>query len=243
MRTHTYFISDMHLGLPLYDKDERERRVVRWLDSVMSSATDVYLLGDVFDFWWEYKYVVPRGHVRFLGKLAELTDSGVNVHFFVGNHDLWMKDYLTRECGVSIHHKPLELRIGDKNFFVAHGDRLGKSPSLLQRIFSCRFLQRLYSMLHPRWGLAIGFTWSKLSRRSRDVSAPWRGENEQLFRLSTKMAQSKKVDYFVLGHRHTPVQADLPNGAQLFILGDWLTGSSYAVFDGEKLEMKEFETM
>jgi UDP-2,3-diacylglucosamine hydrolase len=242
MRTYTYFISDMHLGLPLYDKDERERRVVRWLDSVKPSATDIYLLGDIFDFWWEYKYVVPRGYVRFLGKLAELTDCGVKIHLFAGNHDLWVKNYLTQECGVSIHHSSQELRIGSKTFFLAHGDRLGKTLTPLQRFFSNRLLQRLFSMLHPRWGFAIGYAWSKLSRQSRGIFIPWRGENEQQFQLSAEMAQRKKIDYFVLGHRHTPLQADLPNGAQLFVLGDWLIGSSYAEFDGEKLELKEFET-
>jgi UDP-2,3-diacylglucosamine hydrolase len=244
MQKHVYFLSDTHFGLSLYNPPEREKRVVRFLDAVKNTASDIYLLGDIFDFWWEYKTVVPKGYVRFLGKLAELTDSGVNVHFFTGNHDLWAKDYLTQECGVKIYREPLELRMGNKTFFLAHGDRLGDGisvkPTLQQRIFSNRFLMRLYSLLHPRWGLAFGYAWSRQSRRGRDAFSPWQGKNERLFQLTEKIAQHKKFDYLILGHRHTPLQMNLPNNTQLFILGDWLIGSSYAEFDGEKLELKEF---
>ncbi|MDR1226193.1 MAG: UDP-2,3-diacylglucosamine diphosphatase [Prevotellaceae bacterium] len=245
MQKHTYFLSDMHLGLPLYNPAEREKKVVRFLDSVKNTAGDIYLLGDVFDFWWEYKYVVPKGYVRFLGKLAELTDSGVNIHFFVGNHDLWIKNYLAYECSVKIYHKPEEITIGNKIFFLAHGDRLGNGievkPTMLQRVFANRFLQWLYSTIHPRWGLAFGYTWSKHSRLSKEVSTPWRGKDELLFRLATKMAERSKVDYFIFGHRHTPVQMDLPNRAKLLILSDWITGCTYAEFDGNNIELKEFK--
>jgi len=244
MRTHTYFISDMHLGLPLYDKAERERKVVRWLDSVKSTAKEIYLLGDVFDFWWEYKHVVPRGFVRFLGKLAELTDSGVSIYLIIGNHDLWIRDYLTQECGVKVYHKPQEVRIGSKTFFLAHGDGLGKQDKaykVLRKIFTNRPLQKLYSMLHPYWGMGFGHIWSKSSRLYKGVAIPFAGERENLFQLAAQKSAQEKIDYFIFGHRHTPVLVELPSGAQMAILSDWIVGSTYADFDGEKLELKTFE--
>ncbi|MDR1416134.1 MAG: UDP-2,3-diacylglucosamine diphosphatase [Prevotellaceae bacterium] len=247
MQKHTYFIADMHLGLPLYDPAERERKVVRWLDSIKDSAAAVYVLGDAFDFWWEYKYVVPRGHVRFLGKLAELTDSGVAVHYFTGNHDLWARSYLHEECGVTMHSAPTEeVTLGGKIFFLAHGDRLGSGApaalTLLQRIFTSRLLQRMFAMLHPRWAFAFGYAWSKKNRLSRGIAVPFRGEEEVQYKFAAKMAQHKKIDYFVFGHRHTPIAVELPNSsAQLVLLSDWITGSTYADFDGEKLALRNFE--
>lgn len=245
MRTHTFFISDMHLGLSLYGEAERERKVVRWLDSVKHCAKNIYMLGDVFDFWWEYKNAIPKGYVRFLGKLAELTDSGVNVHLLIGNHDLWVKDYLTKECGVKVYRKPEEVVIGGKTFFLAHGDRLGNGvkvkPTMQQRMFASRFLQRLYSALHPRWGLALGYAWSRRSRLSKGVAIPWQGEDELLLQLAAKIAERKKIDNFIFGHRHTPMLMNLPSGAQVAVLSDWITGATYAEFDGEKLELKTFE--
>ncbi|MDR0710759.1 MAG: UDP-2,3-diacylglucosamine diphosphatase [Prevotellaceae bacterium] len=247
MQKHTYFIADMHLGLPLYDPAERERKVVRWLDSIKNSAEAVYILGDAFDFWWEYKYVVPRGYVRFLGKLAELTDSGVAVHFFAGNHDLWVRDYLHEECGVTVHGAPTEMvALGKKTFFLAHGDRLGgdipASLMLLQRIFTSRFLQRLFSMLHPRWAFAFGYAWSRKNRLSKGIAVSFGGEKEAQYKFAAQAAQRQKIDYFVFGHRHTPLMTGLPNSnAQLALLSDWITGSTYADFDGENLTLKSFE--
>jgi UDP-2,3-diacylglucosamine hydrolase len=247
MQKHTYFIADMHLGLPLYDPAERERKVVRWFDFIKNSAEAVYILGDAFDFWWEYKYVVPRGHVRFLGKLAELTDSGVAVHFFAGNHDLWARDYLHKECGVTMHSAPTELvTLGEKKFFLAHGDRLGGdvpiSLTLLQRIFTSRFLQRLFSMLHPRWSFAFGHAWSRKNRLSKGIAVPFCGEEEAQYKFAVQAAQRQKIDYFVFGHRHTPLVTGLPNSsARLVLLSDWITGSTYADFDGENLTLKSFD--
>lgn len=248
MQKHTYFIADMHLGLPLYNPAERERKVVRWFDFIKSTAAAVYILGDAFDFWWEYKYVVPRGHVRFLGKLAELTDGGVAVHFFPGNHDLWVRDYLHRECGVTMHvATPEEVAtIGGKTFLLAHGDRLGSgapaSLTLLQRIFTSRFLQRLFAMLHPRWAFAFGCAWSRKNRLSKGIAVPFRGEKELQYKFAAQAAQRQKIDYFVFGHRHTPLMMELPGSrAQLVLLSDWITGSTYADFDGENLTLKTFE--
>lgn len=247
MQKHTYFIADMHLGLPLYDPAGRERKVVKWLDFIKNSAAAVYILGDAFDFWWEYKYVVPRGHVRFLAKLAELTDSGVPVHFFPGNHDLWVRSYLREECGVTLHSAAPEevATIGGKTFFLAHGDRLGGSASvslaLLRQFFSSRLLQRLFSMLHPRWAFAFGYAWSRKSRLSKGIAAPFRGEEEVQYKFAVQAAQRQKIDYFIFGHRHTPIAMSLPGAsAQLVILSDWITGATYADFDGENLTLKTF---
>jgi UDP-2,3-diacylglucosamine hydrolase len=248
MQKHTYFIADMHLGLPLYDPAERERKVVRWLDSIKDSAAAVYILGDAFDFWWEYRYVVPRGHVRFLGKLAELTDSGVPVHFFPGNHDLWVRSYLREECGVTMHSAATEemTTIGGKVFFLAHGDRLGYgapiSLTLLQRIFSSRVLQRLFAMLHPRWAFAFGYAWSRKNRLSKGIAVPFGGKEEVQYKFAVQAAQRQKIDYFIFGHRHTPLTMELPgSSAQLVLLSDWITGATYADFDGENLTLKTFE--
>ncbi len=238
MRTHTYFISDMHLGLQMGNPAERERKVVQWLDSVKHSAKSIYLLGDVFDFWWEYKYVVPRGYVRFLGKLAELTDSGVAVHFFIGNHDQWARDYLQKECGVAVHRRREVVEIDGKIFCLAHGHKVTQP---LQRMFASPLLQKLFSALHPRWAVALGNAWSKRNRIEKGLAATFDGKNEPLYKVAELVIQNEKVDYIIFGHRHAPVLLDLPGGAQLAVLSDWITGCTYADFDGEMLILKEFK--
>ncbi|MDR3251992.1 MAG: UDP-2,3-diacylglucosamine diphosphatase, partial [Tannerella sp.] len=164
-----YFLSDMHLGNRYLDEPlEAERRLVRWLDEVKEHAAAIYFLGDVFDYWYEYKYVVPRGHVRFLGKLAELSDRGVEIHIFTGNHDIWMFDYLTRETGAIIHRHPLETTLLGRRFFLAHGDEVGRRPliyRIIQSTFRNRFLQILYATVHPRWTIGFARRWSLSSRK------------------------------------------------------------------------------
>ena len=213
------------------------------MDTIQHSAHTLYLLGDVFDFWWEYRSVVPRGFVRFLGKLAELSDRGIHIRYFTGNHDVWAGSYLSQECGVEVVRGEQRVMIGGKSFFVAHGDSTGERPAgkrLMEWVFNNRTLQRLYSMMHPRWGMGLGHLWSKHSRLAKGISAPWRGADEPLYRFAAREAQERPADYFVFGHRHTPVQASLPNGAQLFVLSDWIQGSTYAVFDGRSMELREF---
>jgi UDP-2,3-diacylglucosamine hydrolase len=241
---HTYFVADFHLGLALYSPREREQKIVRFLDSIKDTAQTIYLLGDVFDFWWEYKTVVPRGFVRFLGKLAELTDAGVRICFFAGNHDIWAKDYLQQECGVEVFHGTRTIAIAGKTFFVGHGDNIGNralGERILKWIFYNRVLQRLFAMLHPRWGIGFGHLWSKSTRTAKGIATPFRGKDENLYRFSVEESTRNAVDYFVFGHRHTPVQMPLPTGAQLSILSDWIIGSTYAVFDGNSLMFKQFE--
>ncbi len=238
MRTHTYFISDMHLGLDLSNPVERERKVVRWLDSIKSSAKRIYLMGDVFDFWWEYKCVIPKGFVRFLGKLAELTDGGVEIHYFVGNHDQWAKDYLHAECGVIMHHKGEVVNLDGKIFYLAHGHKVTQP---LQRLFASTWLQRFFSMLHPRWAMALGNAWSKRNRIEKGLAENFGGREEPLYKVAEKIISKQEVDFIVLGHRHAPAMRDLPGGTKLVVLSDWITGSTYADFDGEQLELKIFE--
>lgn len=243
-----YFLSDAHLGSrAIKHARMQERRLVRFLDSIKEKAGAVYLLGDMFDFWYEYKYVVPKGYTRFLGKLSELTDSGVEVHFFTGNHDIWAYDYLEKECGVVLHRQPLTLELGDKVFFLAHGDGLGDpNPSfkLLRAIFHNRICQILYSAIHPRWGMEIGLTWSKHSRLKHEAEEPpqYMGEDKEYLVLFAKdyLRTHPNVNYFLFGHRHIELDLMLSHTTRLFILGDWITQFTYAVFDGERLWMENY---
>lgn len=237
-----YFASDFHLGLAAgTNPREREERVVAWLRQVSADAHTIYLLGDIFDFWWEYKKVVPKGFTRFLGMLSHLTDSGIAVHLFTGNHDMWMKSYLEEECGVTIHHEPLLVTIGGELFYLAHGEGLGtrsKGFRILLSLFHNRILQRIYSAIHPRIGLGIGHAWSNSSRLAKHVSLPFLGEeNEDLIRHTRAIASAGcEARYFIYGHRHLPMTFD-ESGRRMIILGDWFSTTSYAVYDGRELNL------
>ncbi len=238
-----YFASDFHLGLAAgTDPHERERRVIAWLDRVSADAESIWLLGDVFDFWWEYRKVIPKGFTRFLGRLASLTDSGIEVHIFTGNHDMWMKGYLGMECGVTVHHEPFVAEIGDRLFYLAHGEGLGSrrmGGRILFGIFRSKVARILFSAIHPRWGVAIGHAWSKSSRLAKHVSLPFLGENEEdLIRHTRKIAAGGcRARYFIYGHRHLPMTFD-EEGRKMIILGDWFScRESYAVFNGNEVEL------
>jgi len=187
-----YFLSDAHLGSLAIDHSRmHERRLVRFLDSIKHKAAAVYLLGDMFDFWYEYRYVVPRGYTRFLGKLSELTDMGVEVHFFTGNHDIWAYDYLERECGVVLHKQPLTTEIYGRTFFLAHGDGMGdpdRKFKFIRSVFHNRLCQRMFSMLHPRWAMWFGLTWAKHSRMKHAATEEpaYMGEHREHLVLYTK---------------------------------------------------------
>ena len=237
-----YFAGDLHLGLPNYKKSRlREKKFVAWLDSIKDDAFEIYLLGDIFDFWFEYKRVVPRGFTRLLGKIAEITDSGVPVYFFTGNHDIWVFDYLPEETGVIVQRKPLIKEIGGKKFFIAHGDGLGNGQfgfKLLKFIFHNKVLQWLFARLHPNFALWMGGLWSATSRDAKGISIPFMGENkEMMVRFAKEKLKNEHFDYFVFGHRHLPVQIKLSDKCEYINLGDWIKTYSYAVFDGEKMEM------
>jgi UDP-2,3-diacylglucosamine hydrolase len=240
-----YFASDFHLGLKGKSKPrDRELHVVKWLDSIKADSSVIYLVGDVFDFWWEYKKVVPKGFTRFLGKVSELTDSGIEVHFFTGNHDMWIDDYLNAECGMILHTGPQDLEINGKLFHVAHGEGLGtdsRSYRILLWIFRNNFLRKLYSMLHPGFGIGLAHRWSLKSRLAKSYYKEYRGaENEELFRYASHILKERPVDYFVFGHRHILIDEAIGSGSRLFILGNWFNKPAYLEIDGENVELKDF---
>lgn len=242
-----YFASDMHLGSDVMgDSLLREKKLVRWLDSIRDDAKALYLLGDVFDFWFEYKKVVPKGFTRFLGKIAELYDSGVEVHFFTGNHDIWVYDYLPAELGVILHREPLLTELEGKTFYLAHGDGLGdtsRSFRLIRSVFHNRFCQILFSLFPPRLGVGFGHLWSAHSRKKELDPVPYLGENKEHLVLYAKeyLQLHPDTDYFVFGHRHILLDILLNEKSRMVIIGDWMRYFSYAVFDGKKLEVKQFE--
>ncbi len=248
-----YFISDAHLGcLALSHRRQQERRLVRFLDDIKHKAGAVYMLGDMIDFWFEYRNVVPKGYTRFLGKISELTDQGVEVHYFTGNHDIWCHGYLTQECGVTMHYAPLTIELADKVFYLAHGDGLGDpNPrfKLIRSVFHNKACQRLFAALHPRWGVSFGMQWAKHSRKAHELSAgpqggdpPYMGEDREHLVLYAKdyMRTHPDINCFVFGHRHIELDLMLTPTARLFILGDWVNLCTYLVFDGERLYLENY---
>jgi len=241
-----FFASDFHLGLetgspPLV----REKKVVSWLDKIAPQADEIYLVGDVFDFWYEYKRVVPRGFTRFLGTVSKITDAGIPVHFFTGNHDMWIGDYLTNECGVIMHTKPFTTFFNGKKFHIAHGEGLGSKNSgykILLGIFHSRITTALFSSLHPSIGVGLGHRWSLSSRLATGISLEFMGEDkEDLIRYALSFSVADKIDFFIFGHRHLAMSYKLKNGAEILFLGDWIKHSSFAEWDGNNLALKTLE--
>jgi UDP-2,3-diacylglucosamine hydrolase len=242
-----YFISDIHLGLHPEKKSlEREKLVVKWLSEIKNQAEELYLMGDIFDFWYEYKHVVPKGFIRFLGKLSELTDNGTKLYFFTGNHDIWAYSYFKTEFGAEIHHKPLIREYNGLRFFLAHGDGLGPGDfgyKLLKRIFRNRILQFLFNRLHPNFAIWLGKTWSKNSRYSKGIVAEdFAGEEKELQIVFAKQVLKKEhYDIFVFGHRHIPFDIQLGDRSRVVNLGDWIYSFTYGVLDGNKFELLQYE--
>ena len=240
-----YFASDLHLGLPDYKSSlVREKHFVKWLDMIKKDASEIYLVGDVFDFWYEYKKVVPRGFTRLLGKLSEITDSGIPIHYFTGNHDVWVYDYLPMETGVIVHRQPFVIERNNKRIYIAHGDGLGpgdKSFKLLKKIFTSGFLQWCFSRLHPNFSLWFGQNWS-LSRRYSHGKVPeyYGDDKEWLVLYSKDRLTEQHYDYFIYGHRHLPLEIQITENSKFVNLGDWISNFTYAVFDGEELNLKRF---
>ena len=240
-----YFLSDAHLGsLAIAHARTHERRLVRFLDSIKDKAEAIYLLGDMFDFWNEYRYVVPKGYTRFL---SELTDRGIEVHFFIGNHDIWTYGYLEQECGLIVHRKPITTELYGKVFFLAHGDGLGDPDNkfkLLRKIFHNPTCQRLFNAIHPRWGMALGLNWAKHSRMKREAGKelPYLGEDKEYLVQFTKsyIKAHNDIDYFLYGHRHIELDLMLSHKTRMLILGDWIWQFTYAVFDGEHLFLEQY---
>jgi UDP-2,3-diacylglucosamine hydrolase len=243
----TYFASDIHLGSEIFESPkETEKRFVRWLDSIREEVDALYLLGDIFDFWFEYKKVVPRGFTRFLGKIAELSDRGVEIHFFTGNHDIWVFDYLPQETGVIVHKEPLITEMNGKTFYLAHGDGLGddsRSFRIIRSIFHNRICQILFACFPPRLGIGFAHWWAKHNRK-RDIAhpAPYFGEDKEHLVLFAKKQILKypDIDYFIFGHRHILLDLMLNRKTRMMIIGDWMQYFSYAVFDGEELTLCQY---
>jgi len=244
---NTYFASDFHLGVNArLTSAERERQMVRWLDMVSKDAEAMYLVGDVFDFWFEYKTVVPKGYVRLLGKLAELRDGGLPIYYFTGNHDMWMFHYFEEELGIPTYREPIVREIHGKTFFIGHGDGLGPGDhgyKFLKKVFANPLCQWLFARLHPNFGIGLANFFSGKSRSLYPEAPSFRGEmDEWLVTFANEKLDTLAADYFIFGHRHLPIDYMLKNETSRYInLGEWLYGCSYAVFDGEEVEVRFFE--
>jgi UDP-2,3-diacylglucosamine hydrolase len=242
---NTYFISDIHLGFPNEtNSKQREQLLLRWFNEIQQTADAVYIVGDLFDFWFEYKTTVPKGFTRILGKLAELVDNKIPVYFFTGNHDLWMFGYFENELGIPVYHEPIQKDINGKKFFIGHGDGLGPGDhgyKFLKKVFRNKLNQKLFNWLHPDIGIGLANYWSKKSRYANGVVEQYKGdENEWLLIFSKEQEAKEHHDFYVFGHRHLPLNIKLNNTSCYINLGDWLTYNSYAVFDGNILQLKSF---
>jgi UDP-2,3-diacylglucosamine hydrolase len=244
--TKLYFASDFHLGAGSYTASrKREDRLVQWLDSIKNDAAEIFLMGDIFDFWFEYKTVVPKGYIRFFGKLAELADAGIKLYFFKGNHDMWIFDYFERELGATIITNELEIERSGKKFYLHHGDGLGPGDGnykILKKIFRSPLCQWLFARLHPNFGVGIANYWSQHSRIAHSGNEKHQSlEQEWLVVYSRELLQTKYYDYLVFGHRHLPLDIRLNDQSRYINLGEWVNFSSYAVFDGNELALHHFE--
>lgn len=242
-----YFASDFHLGINGAESSAlREKRIIRWLDHIEKDADVIYLVGDLFDYWFEYRSVVPRGFVRLLGKLASIRDKGIPIHVFTGNHDMWMFDYLQEEIGVTLHKSPVMHSFQGKQFYIAHGDGLGPGDhgyKLIKRIFAHPLCQWLFARIHPNSGIRLMKYFSGKSRAMDGRQDTFLGpDGEWLIQFCEETIQSQQVDFFIFGHRHLPLDYTLSNGVSRYInLGDWLQYYTYAVFDGESLQLLTWE--
>lgn len=241
-----FFISDVHLGAPaLKNNNEREIRFANWLDDIKDDVAELYLMGDIFDFWWDYKKVVPRGFTRIFGRLADLTDRGIPVHFFVGNHDLWAFDYFQEELGLTIHQNEIVKEIAGKKFLLAHGDGLDASDKgyiFLKKLFTNKTLQWVFSRLHPNFALTVAHNWSKSSRLAKiNIEEEFEENKEGMYKFAENFLKQEFVDYFIFGHRHKMVNSKIGEESHFVLLGDWITHFSYGVFDGEKFELKKYK--
>jgi UDP-2,3-diacylglucosamine hydrolase len=242
-----YFLSDFHLGAPDAAQSLiREKRIITFLDEIKGHSETIFIVGDMFDFWYEYKKVVPKGYVRLLGKLAEITDSGVPVHFFVGNHDMWMKDYLQKELNIAVYFEPKEFIFSGKQMLIGHGDGLGPGDygyKFLKKVFRNRVCQGLFGILPPYIGMGIANYFSRKSRAATGQSEEvFLGEDKEWLIIYCKeQLKAKQFDYFIFGHRHLPIDFSLGKGSRYINLGDWIRYNSYAVFDGENLELKYYQ--
>jgi UDP-2,3-diacylglucosamine hydrolase len=241
-----YFLSDFHLGAPDYTSSLiREKKIVSFLDVIKKDAAQIFIVGDIFDFWYEYKKVVPKGYVRLLGKLAELTDTGILIHFFVGNHDMWMKEYFQKELNIPVYFEPKVFTFNEKKFFIGHGDGLGPGDhgyKFIKKIFRNKFCQWLFGQLHPTLGIGLANYFSRKSREKTGTSDEhFLGEDKEwLIVYCKEILQQEHYDYFIFGHRHYPIDFKLNETSRYINLGDWIRNFTYATFDGDQVELKKW---
>jgi UDP-2,3-diacylglucosamine hydrolase len=244
-----YFLSDFHLGVHSdISSIEREKKIIRFLDKAIADAAQIFIVGDLFDFWYEYKTVVPRGYTRILGKLAQITDGGIPIHFFVGNHDMWMKDYFKTELNIPVYFEHKTFEFNGKQFLVGHGDGLGPGDGgykFLKKIFRNPVCQWLFGVLPPYFGMGLASYFSRKSRATaiaQKKDAIFLGEEKEWLIIYCKQVLKKQhIDFFIFGHRHLPINFNLSTSSLYINLGDWLQYYSYAVFDGQKLELKYYQ--
>lgn len=235
------------MGVPDHASSlEREKRVVRWLDEVSKDASDIYLVGDLFDFWFEFKTVVPKGFTRLLGKMSEIADKGINLHVFHGNHDLWMFGYFEKEIGCKVYPKPVTVELMGKKFHIAHGDGLGpgqNSFKFILGIYRNYFFQRLFAFFHPNIGITIANWFSNRSKQQGYTQDQvYLGDDKEYLMLYAKeqLQKDKSIDYFILGHRHFPFDKKIGE-THVINLGDWMGYNTYVVYDGKTAELKTYE--
>ncbi len=243
-----YFASDFHLGAPNHDTSLiREHKVVAWLEAVRHDAHSIYLLGDIFDFWFEYRHTIPKGFIRLQGKLAELRDTGIPIYFFTGNHDMWMFDYFPQELGIPVYREPIILNISKQKLFVGHGDGLGSGEftyKFLKAFFNSKICQWLFARLHPNLGMSIAHYWSRQSRISNiKHEEKFNGEeNEYLFAWCKEQEQKAHYDYYIFGHRHLPLNLKVGEASHYINIGEWVHQPTYGVYDGSGFELKSFSS-
>jgi len=242
-----YFLSDFHLGAPDYESSlMREKKIVSFLENIRTNAAEIFIVGDIFDFWYEYKYVVPKGYVRLLGMLAKLTDSGISIHIFVGNHDMWMSGYFEKELNISVYFEPKIFEWNNIKFYIGHGDGLGPGDAkykFLKKIFRNKFCQWLFGQLHPTWGIELANYFSKKSRiKTGEADSKFLGEEgEWLIIYCRQLLAKQHYDFFIFGHRHYPIDYPLNEHSRYINLGDWINNFTYATFDGNNVELKKWQ--
>jgi UDP-2,3-diacylglucosamine hydrolase len=241
-----YFASDFHLGVPDHASSLiREKRIIAWLDSIKHDAHSIYLLGDIFDFWFEYKHTIPKGYIRLLGKLAEIRDSGIPIIFFTGNHDMWMFDYFPKELNIPIYREPILLEVGNQRLLIGHGDGLGPGDftyKFLKQFFNSKICQWLFARIHPNLGMTIAHTWSRRSRISNiKKEEKFNGEEgEFLWVYCRELEKTQHHDYYVFGHRHLPLTLKVSENSTYINLGEWVSFNTYAEYNGTNVDLKTF---
>lgn len=242
-----FFASDFHLGAPNKEQsDLRELKILNWLESILTEADGLFLVGDIFDFWFEYKTVVPKGFIRFLSMIYRFTEKGIPVYFFHGNHDLWMKDYFEKELGVQIIQNDLKVLLDGKSFLITHGDGLGPGDhtyKTLKKIFTNPIAKWLFRWLHPDIGVRIASTWSSRSRinSTKNGSEEFQGEQEWLYQYALEQERQEHHDYYIFGHRHLPIEMNVSADSKYINLGEWVNYCTYAKYENGELKLLTYE--